>query len=164
MLEEMQMSDCKHVPHQIGRDRPYFGSVATPPYTDENPAAAGNISYTEECTVCGAQRRVNQNQSHYEYSAWGPDRKTRELFESERLELDRIAYESRCRNLAQKYGVEVLSTNRDGSVNIKVRGELHCLTIAQIQQAATQPQAEDLLAEVYTGMLVMAQEKLAARE
>lgn len=59
-----------HQPVQISPDRGYNGSVAVHPYTDENRAAHGNITYTERCATCGAERRANVNGLHAEYSPW----------------------------------------------------------------------------------------------
>lgn len=69
---------CHHnKTHQVAGSRRCFdGPVAVPPYTDENPAAHGNVCVTEECERCGAQRDVNINQRHVEYSTWGQPRRT----------------------------------------------------------------------------------------
>jgi len=66
---------CRHAKHyQVGPDRCFNGSVAHEPLTHENPAAHGNISWTEQCDRCGARRTVNGNQGFTEYSPWGhPD-------------------------------------------------------------------------------------------
>lgn len=52
-----------------GSERCYTGSVARHPYTDENPAAHGNIEVTEERSD-GWRRRVNINQGHREEGPW----------------------------------------------------------------------------------------------
>ncbi len=49
--------------------RCYDGGVASPPYTDENQRAHGDITYREVCE-CGATRAVNANQGHFEYGTW----------------------------------------------------------------------------------------------
>ena len=48
----------------------YTGSVAVYPYTEENRAAHGGVTYHEVCR-CGAERAVNANGLHREYSPWG---------------------------------------------------------------------------------------------
>lgn len=66
---------CQHIhTHQVGPDRGYSRPVAQEPYTHENRAEHGNITYIEACDTCGAQRAVNANASQYEYSPWGPTR------------------------------------------------------------------------------------------
>lgn len=37
----------------------------------ENPAAHGNVTDTDTCSACGAQRRTNVNGSHIEEGQWG---------------------------------------------------------------------------------------------
>jgi len=62
---------CRHHhTHQVGPDRCFYGSVAEEPFTHENPAAHGNVSWTEECDRCGARRAVNSNQHFVEVSPW----------------------------------------------------------------------------------------------
>jgi len=67
------MPKCTHrKTHQVGPDRCFNGSVAEEPYTHENQAAHGNVSWTEECNACGARRAINGNQHFIEYSRWHP--------------------------------------------------------------------------------------------
>ncbi len=74
----MATATCTHEhTHQIGDDHCYTGSVAVEPYTDENRAAHGGITYDIECNACGARRSVNRNQSHVEVSPWRPSREVR---------------------------------------------------------------------------------------
>lgn len=54
------------------RERAFSHPVAR----DENPAAHGWITRTEEC-ACGARREVNVNQAHREEGPWGPTRDER---------------------------------------------------------------------------------------
>ena len=61
---------CKHLKTTVIETFGFTGPVARYPYTDENPAAHGNITVIEECEQCGAQRAVNINQNFYEYSTW----------------------------------------------------------------------------------------------
>ena len=53
-------------------DRCYSGSVSRHPWTEENRAAHGGITYREIC-ACGASRAVNQNGRHIEVGTWGLD-------------------------------------------------------------------------------------------
>jgi hypothetical protein len=64
------MSKCSHANTTTGQMYGYTGSVAKHPYTHENRAAHGAVTYTETCQLCGAQRRVNSNGRHQEYSPW----------------------------------------------------------------------------------------------
>ena len=66
------MSKCTHAHTTAGRHYGFSGSVARYPYTDENRAAHGGITYTETCDRCRATRSVNQNGGHSEYSPWRP--------------------------------------------------------------------------------------------
>lgn len=68
---------CKHTRTTAGQTLGYSWSVAVPPYTAENRAAHGGITFTEECDDCGARRKVNQNQRHVEVSPWGESRAVR---------------------------------------------------------------------------------------
>lgn len=62
---------CRHHhTHQVGPDRCFYGSVAEEPFTHENPAAHGNVSWTEECDRCGARHSINSNQGSLEFSPW----------------------------------------------------------------------------------------------
>lgn len=73
---------CEHKDtKQVGPDRGFFDSVAVPPYTEENPAAHGGITYRVACVACGAERAVNVNGNHAEYSPWSPSKAAREEYE-----------------------------------------------------------------------------------
>lgn len=61
---------CKHENTKAGPDYCYSGSVAVEPYTHENRAAHGGVSYEETCLDCGAVRSVNTNRWHKEVSPW----------------------------------------------------------------------------------------------
>jgi hypothetical protein len=75
---------CKHSRTTCGANRCYTGGVAVHPYTDENSAAHGGVTYAEECDQCGARRSVNANGCHVEVSPWGETRAAR------RAEVDRV--------------------------------------------------------------------------
>lgn len=80
-------ANCKYEhTHQYGADRAFFSSVARHPYTEENRAAHGCISWTEECDECGARRAVNENQNHIEVSPWGLPRIERDAAEKREAE------------------------------------------------------------------------------
>lgn len=85
------MSHCKHARVSGGEHHGFVGSVAQHPHTEENQAAHGCVSYTEECLECGARRSVNQNQWHYEYGVWGPSREER------RARASKVTREARAR-------------------------------------------------------------------
>lgn len=74
----MKKMSCKHKNTHSGEAWCFTGSVAVYPYTDENPAAHGNVGVTETCTECGAERDVLVNGRHVEYSPWGLSRAERE--------------------------------------------------------------------------------------
>jgi len=44
------------------------------PYTSPNPAAAGSITYVEQCVQCEAERDINSNGPHVELGPWGQSR------------------------------------------------------------------------------------------
>jgi len=67
------MTKCTHRhTRQVGPDRCFQGSVAEEPLTHENPAAHGNITWTEQCDRCGSRRAINSNQRFVEYGPWRP--------------------------------------------------------------------------------------------
>jgi len=62
---------CKHTKrHQVGPERCFNGSVAVRPYTEQNPAAHGHVTFVMECDRCGARRKVNENQGFIEVGPW----------------------------------------------------------------------------------------------
>lgn len=83
------MSKCSHARTREGQSHAFAGGVARPPYTDENRAAHGCVTYTEVCLQCGARRSVNQNQLHHEFGVWGPS------LEIRRAEAASLAREAR---------------------------------------------------------------------
>lgn len=48
---------------------------------EENRAAHGNITVTDECNICGALRSTNINGRHAETGPWGPSLASRKLQE-----------------------------------------------------------------------------------
>lgn len=154
------MEKCNHQPHVIA-EHAFSGSVAAYPYTDENPAAHGNITQTQECTICGAHRSVNVNQQHEEFGAWGPTRAQRDAAERAAKLAAKSKRETECRKAAKEAGVEILSTNRNGTVNVSVRGGAYqVISLDQIRAAAEQHDDGDGLVPVYSGMLLMAEDAL----
>ena len=65
-----EVRECKHSRTRERDVRCYSASVAVEPYTTENPAAAGGITFVEECLDCGMEMAVNRNQRHVECGPW----------------------------------------------------------------------------------------------
>lgn len=61
------MTYCKHIETHVVAECDFTGPVSS---EHENPAAHDNITRTERCTLCGAERKVNVNGIHEEYSEW----------------------------------------------------------------------------------------------
>lgn len=78
----MTTMTCQHLDTRELSTRGFSGSVND---RDQNPAAHGNVTVTEECLACGARRRVNVNQCHVEEGPWGPSLVERQA------EVDRLA-------------------------------------------------------------------------
>lgn len=70
---------CKHETIKTIRTRCFGGSI---PGAEENRAAHGNITDTDECVTCGARREENVNGRHVETGPWGPTRAQREAEEA----------------------------------------------------------------------------------
>ena len=66
----MKATKCQHTHTLSGRVQGYSGSVSVYPYTDENRAAHGCVTYVETCLDCRQTRAVNANGGHREYSPW----------------------------------------------------------------------------------------------
>lgn len=156
----MRPPSCPATTREID-ERPYTGSVAVHPYTDENPAAHGNIVVTEECCACGAHRQVAQNWRHVEYSPWGPSRAVREQREREeqaRLEREKQArILNDARDLLSAHGVVVLRVSPGlQDLELKVRGDYKRTPLEQIREAAGPAQGDELCRQVYSAMLIVA--------
>lgn len=67
---EKTKGTCTHPRTSDSLPRGFGGSVAHPPYTEENPAAHGCITYVECCDLCDAKRSVNANGMHREIGTW----------------------------------------------------------------------------------------------
>lgn len=154
------MDKCNHQPRVIA-EAPYSSSVAVPPYSEENRAAHGNITETQECELCGAQRQVNINQQHVESSPW-LSREQQELRERIAAARRREEHEDQCRKTAIAAGVAVKSTTNDGVV-VDFNGTTQALTLAQIREAAEQEDNGDGLVQIYTGMLLLANDARRSR-
>jgi len=62
---------CKHTNYIEIDERGFSGPISG---AEENPAAHGCITVTDECVDCGARRRCNVNQQHLERGPWqAPD-------------------------------------------------------------------------------------------
>ena len=97
---------CKHPPakrHDLGEPRPYNGSVARFPFTDEDRRAHGWIRQLVECGRCGAQRHENRNQSWTEVSPWWDARGDRERAEAAQAD-ERSTRAANIRTLRAAYG------------------------------------------------------------
>lgn len=147
---------CPHLHTRDGNEYGYTGSVAVSPYTEENRAAHGGITYTQTCLACGAERSVNQNQWHVEYSPWGPDAATREQRERERLDRQMQARRRRLlqagREIARQHRVSITGVYGDIVVLLQ-DGETHTCRIEDIRAAAGQPDTGDGLVPYYTAVL-----------
>lgn len=147
----------EHNPKQISGDRCFVGSVAFEPFTHEHRAAHGGITYTEECTVCGAQRSVNANMGFREYSPWGPDREAREKYEREQSEIRRLRENANLRALAASQCRITRLT--DDYAYISRKGlTSKAIAISEIRAAANQPDTGDGLVPFYRGLLLMIEE------
>lgn len=147
---------CKH--NRTKQDqssvRCYCGSVAVEPYTTPNPAAAGNITYIEQCLDCGMERAVNCNQRHEEYSPWGKSRAQLDAEESARQRKAREAAEDKA---VQDRACQVESVDeRDGYhtlVRLTIAGRRVDVLQYQIEEAARQIDNGDGLVPFYRGLL-----------
>lgn len=146
---------CTHETTSVGESRGFVGSVAEPPYTEENRAAHGGYTATEICLSCGAERSVNHNQWFVEVGTWGPDLATRRRRESEAriamLEAQAAAEE----NAMQKAKMQLVDVrSKPGHytmVDVQIGSEFRCAPLWQIEEAARQ-EDEDL-ALPYRGLL-----------
>lgn len=75
---------CEHKHTRTGEAHGFTGSVARPPYTEQNPAAHGGVTFTETCLMCGARRQLNRNGMHEERGTWGPSEAERERSAAQR--------------------------------------------------------------------------------
>lgn len=150
---------CKHErTHQYGEDRAFVFSVAVHPYTEENIAAHGGISWTEECAECGARRAVNRNQRHIETSPWGLPRAEREAAEkraTDELKAELLRTQERADSEAVSARVSHLWVDaRDVSrVVLTMRdGRQKEIGITDVVEAAAQADDGDGLVSFYRGL------------
>ena len=141
--------------HQMTSEGPAYGfsaSVALRPYTQENRAAHGGISCTEECVACGAQRSVNHNAGQQEHGPWGESREQREdraRLEAARIERQRLAAEDA--TFAARARLGAVDYDR---VSISIDGRPYrYIDHAAIVAAAGQPDTGDGLVPFYRAML-----------
>lgn len=167
----MTRNTCTHEHTTSGRDYAYTGSVAVAPYTNENRAAHGCITYTETCSACGAQRAVNANQCHYEYGTWGPTLAQRQA--DERRAAERKAAKQREADLAVVRRLHVRITDLDlrragrpGERVIRMvrdgRDE-QPVSLHDIQAAASQEDTGDGVVPFYRGLLALVEDQTEAR-
>jgi hypothetical protein len=133
--------NCKHEHTIETRVVGYSAPVAVHPYTEENPAAHGNICVTEQCTRCGADRLKNINGNHVEYGTWGPSHVEQpdngDGLGEQMLRKRRIS----------------LRSVRGDDVEIIVDQRLRRTTIDSIRAAAEQSDNGDGLVPLYTALL-----------
>jgi len=97
------VNNCQHNDTKTGTPYCYMGSVAEYPYTHENRAAHGSVTYRETCRACGARRQVNHNGVHRECSTWSMSAHDRQRHHAD---LVRAAIASINREMAA-HGIEI---------------------------------------------------------
>lgn len=146
---------CTHEHTGMGEPRGFFGSVAEPPYTEENKAAHGGYTATETCLDCGAERSVNCNQRFVEVGTWGPTKAERDRREHERRMAEAIAQADREDKAMKDAGIELLGVREKigyyTMVDCRIAGQYRSAPLWQIEEAATQ--ADESLALPYRGLL-----------
>ncbi len=155
---------CKHArKNQIGPDYGFAHAVAVHPYTAENPAAHGGVTFTEQCETCGAQRAVNQNQRHIEVGPFGPSCGERAEAVQRELELaienmpavERAALDSRNADL-----IEISA----GRAHVRIDARLVWISVDDIAAAAAQLDTGDGLVPFYSGIGKLVAAELARKE
>ncbi|MCI0433319.1 MAG: hypothetical protein L0271_06690 [Gemmatimonadetes bacterium] len=153
------MDKCTHEHTIAGTAGCYTHSVAAPPYTNENRAAAGGITYTETCLDCGAERPVNENGVHVEVGTWGADRAARQERERaarhahEQAQAESDAVVARLLGVSVRH-VESPTLYDDPVVVIERRGELDTpMLLSTLVTAATQVDTGDALVPTYRHLL-----------
>ena len=148
---------CKHSKTTVIETSGFTGSVARYPYTDENPAAHGNITVIEECEQCGAQRAVNINQSFHEYGTWGPSRSMREEQQrQEELKQKEIVRQEKLkegRKIAAKLNAYIAGIDPDHWINLWINGQSRQIYYNDIQLAANQVDNGDGLVPFYMAII-----------
>ena len=143
------MTKCQHQHITSGPERAFVGSVASEPYTEENPAAHGSITYTGTCQDCGAERSVNQNGGHCEYGTWSVPLSDSEMHAA-------LAAHKRAHDIAaaRKAGIRLREVRgTEARVSTDGQSASQWSSIADIAIAANQ---EDVaLASIYRGLLCM---------
>ena len=132
-------------------------AVARYSYTDENPAAHGNITVIEECEQCGAQRTVNINQSFHEYGTWGPSRSMREEQQrQEELKQKEIAHQGKLtegRKIAAELNAYIAGIDPDNRISLFINGKSCQVYRDEIQIAAEQLDNGDGLVPFYMALM-----------
>lgn len=138
-----QIKECQHEPQQIESSaRRFSGSVAIPPYTEPSREAQGNITITEECRICGAQRPVNVNGNHKEYGPYGLSREQ----QREMAIADAKADDA---EMLRKNKIKIVDVGREIAVVTK-DGETMTVSHDEILLAASQ--FDEYLAALYTSL------------
>ncbi len=142
----MSEQKCQHGETTSGAERPYITSVSVHPFTDENPRAHGWVTYTQTCDDCGAERAVNANQGHAEFSPWGPSTAERRRREREAA----LTAAEKVRADAVRRGTPMLHQRRvrveearDDSARIDADGCFVTVPVSEIARCASAPDGGD---------------------
>ena len=142
---------------KISRDYGYTGSVYRPAnyeigerwsadYTGENRAAHGGITYTQEESNEGRQRKVNVNGNHIEVGPWGPTSARREAHAKREEAKTLAAREAEEDAAAKALGVSVVGVEGE-VVTCAVGGDRKAVWLSDIRAAAKDPHDSRLTAE-----------------
>ncbi len=143
------MGKCQHLESRVVDERAYVGTVAVHPYTDENPAASGNVTNLERCIQCGAERLANRNGRHAEFAPWGPSAEERRHAEQEAEERRQAAARERELAAARAVGLSVVRVKDDQALIAGPSGR-QWADLASLEDAAAQ---DGPLGEIYRGLL-----------
>lgn len=146
------MSNCKHTKTTSGRDYGFTGPVAVEPYTYENRAAHGGITYTVTCSDCGAEKQVNSNGNHIEESPWGPSRASREAQAKREWDAKVSAQHKKFPILAAT-NTAVRHVTLAGDIQIERDGRIIYARKSEVEAAAKQEDIGDGLPQYYAAIL-----------
>ena len=109
---------CTHTQSRVIETHGYSHPVSQYPYTDENPAAHGNIVDTDECSACGARRDVARNGHHEEFGTWGPSIAQQEAEAKAEQRRERASQEASGASMAKAVGLAVEAVYESGMVRV----------------------------------------------
>ena len=154
----MATKKCKHDNVTASDEiRGFSGPVYREPYTHENRAAHGGITYTQVCDDCGSERSVLQNQRFLEFGPWGPDLATRERRERERLEREQQEREAAEDAALVVAKIRVLE-RRDGQICVEKNGRRQWISEWEASRACQQTDTGDGLVQCYRAILRQSRE------